>query len=228
MNFGWTEEQEMWRSAVHDFAQKKIAPHSREIDDSGHIPEALIQEMAAMGLLAPTVSEAYGGMGMDITMAAIAAEELGRAEISLALPVMYLVQAAWGKVLDLYARPELKAELLPQVTAGKAFLGIAITEPGGGSDIEGATRCKGEKTADGWLLNGEKMYISGIREETKLKEGEVLHRRERAHGKFMRTIELPVEVEPDKVEATYLKGVLNVTLEREEAAKPRQIQVKVQ
>ena len=165
MNFGWTEEQEMWRSAVHDFAQKKIAPHSREIDDSGHIPEALIQEMAAMGLLAPTVSEAYGGMGMDITMAAIAAEELGRAEISLALPVMYLVQAAWGKVLDLYARPELKAELLPQVTAGKAFLGIATTEPGGGSDIEGATRCKGEKTADGWLLNGEKMYISGIREE---------------------------------------------------------------
>lgn len=75
---------------------------------------------------------------------------------------------------------------------------------------------------------GNTLTISGIREETKLKEGEVLHRRERAHGKFMRTIELPVEVEPDKVEATYLKGVLNVTLEREEAAKPRQIQVKVQ
>jgi len=165
MNFGWTEEQRMWRRTVREFAQKKIAPRSREIDDSGHIPEDLIKGMAEMGLLAPTVAEEYGGMGMDVTLAAIAAEELGRAEISLALPVMYLVQAAWGKVFDRYATPELKAELLPKVTSGQAFLGIATTEPSGGSDIEGATRCKAEKTPDGWLLNGEKMYISGVREE---------------------------------------------------------------
>jgi len=168
MHFGWTEEQQMWRRTVREFAQKKIAPRSREIDTAGHIPAELIRGMAEMGLLAPTVSEEYGGMGMDVTLAAIAAEELGRAEISLALPVMYLVQAAWGKVFDLYAKPELKREILPKVTAGKAFLGIATTEPGGGSDIEGATRCKAEKTAEGWLLNGEKMYISGIREEMAL------------------------------------------------------------
>jgi acyl-CoA dehydrogenase len=93
---------------------------------------------------------------------------LGRAEISLALPVLYLVQASWGKVFDQFATPELKAELLPKVTAGEAFLGIATTEPGGGSDIEGATRCKGEKTDDGWVLNGEKMYISGITEELRM------------------------------------------------------------
>ncbi len=164
MDFGFTAEQEMWRKSVHDFAQKKIQPRSREIDSTGHIPEEIIRGMAEMGLLAPTVSEAYGGQGMNVTMAAIAAEELGRAEISLALPVLYLVEASWGYIFDRYATPELKAEILPKVTAGKAFLGIATTEPGGGSDILGATRCKGEKTSDGWLLNGEKMYISGVRE----------------------------------------------------------------
>jgi acyl-CoA dehydrogenase len=165
MEFGWTEEQQMWRRAVREFAQKKIAPRAREIDNSGQIPPELIKGMAEMGLLAPTVAEEYGGQGMSVTMATIAAEELGRADISLALPVMYLVQASWGLVFDRNASPELKKELLPRVTTGKAFLGIATTEPGGGSDIEGATRCKAERTADGWLLNGEKMYISGIKEE---------------------------------------------------------------
>jgi acyl-CoA dehydrogenase len=168
MNFGWSREEEMWRRTVHDFAQKKIAPRSREIDSSGRIPDDVIHAMAEMGLLAPTVAEEYGGMGMSITMATIAAEELGRAEISLALPVLYLVEASWGYIFDRYATPELKKEILPEVTAGRAFLGIATTEPGGGSDILGATRCKAERTPDGWLLNGEKMYISGISESLRI------------------------------------------------------------
>jgi acyl-CoA dehydrogenase len=168
MDFGWNQEEQMWRRTVHDFAQKKIAPRSREIDSTGRIPEDLIQAMAEMGLLAPTVSEEYGGQGMSVTMAAIAAEELGRAEISLALPVLYLVEASWGFIFDRYATPELKREILPKVTAGKAFLGIGVTEPGGGSDIEGATRCTGKPDGDDWLLNGEKMYISGIGEELRM------------------------------------------------------------
>jgi acyl-CoA dehydrogenase len=82
---------------------------------------------------------------------------------------MYLVQASWGFIFDRYASPELKREILPKVTAGKAFLGIATTEPGGGSDIEGVTRCRGEKLADGsWQLNGEKLYISGIKEAQRM------------------------------------------------------------
>jgi acyl-CoA dehydrogenase len=168
MDFGWTKEQQMWRKAVHDFAQRKIAPRSREIDDS-NIPDDLIRAMAEMGLWAPTVSEQYGGQGLNVTLATIAAEELGRAEISLALPVMYLVEASWGFIFDRYASNALKAEVLPAVTAGQAFLGIASTEPGGGSDIEGATRSRGERMADGnWVLNGEKLYISGIAESLRM------------------------------------------------------------
>ena len=140
MDFGWNEEQRLWRQSVRDFAQAEIAPRVREIDSQERIPPEIVRGMARLGLLAPVCSEEYGGAGMDWTLAAIAAEELGRADISLAIPVLYLVEAAWGFVFDRYGPPELKAEILPRVTAGEAFLGIATTEPGGGSDILGACR----------------------------------------------------------------------------------------
>lgn len=170
MHFGWNEEQRLWRQAVRDFAQKEIAPRVREIDTEERIPAEIIKGMARLGLLAPVCSEEYGGAGMDWTMAAIAAEELGRADISLAVPVLYLVEAAWGFIFDQYGAPELKAEILPRVTAGEAFLGIATTEPEGGSDILGACRTKALPVKDGreWILNGEKMFISGVRESLEM------------------------------------------------------------
>ncbi|HDH10155.1 MAG TPA: acyl-CoA dehydrogenase [Chloroflexi bacterium] len=164
MDFGWTEEQEMWRKAVRDFAQKEIKPIVREMDTTGKIPEHVIKGMAKLGLLALTVSEEYGGAGADWTMACIAAEELARADISIAVPVLYLVEASWGFIFDRYGTEEAKREYLPKVTRGEAFLGIATTEPAGGSDILGATRTRARREGDGWVLNGEKMYISGVAE----------------------------------------------------------------
>ncbi len=168
MDFGWNEEQRLWRQTVRDFAQSEIAPRVREIDTQERIPPEIIKGMADLGLLAPVCSEEYGGAGMDWTLAAIAAEELGRADISLAIPVLYLVEAAWGFIFDRYGTPELKAEILPKVTAGEAFLGIATTEPEGGSDILGACRTKAVRDGDGWLLNGEKVFISGVRESLEM------------------------------------------------------------
>ena len=168
MDFGWNEEQRLWRQAVHDFAQAEIAPRVREIDTQGRIPAEIIEGMARLGLLAPICSEEFGGAGMDWIMAAIAAEELGRADISLAVPVLYLVEAAWGFVFEQYGSPQLKAEVLPRVTAGEAFLGIATTEPGGGSDILGACHTRAVRDGDAWRLNGEKMYISGVRESLEM------------------------------------------------------------
>jgi acyl-CoA dehydrogenase len=164
MDFSWTEEQRLWRRAVRDFAQNEIAPRVREIDTTERIPLEIIRGMAEMGLLAPLVGEEYGGAGADWTMAAIAAEELGRADISLAIPVLYLVEAAWGFIFYQYGSPELKQAYLPQVTRGEAFLGIATTEPGGGSDILGACHSRALKDNDDWVLRGEKVYISGVRE----------------------------------------------------------------
>jgi acyl-CoA dehydrogenase len=167
MDFSWTEEQEIWRRTVKDFAQKKIKPHIREIDSDKKIPDEIIKGMANLGLLAPTVSKEYGGADLDWTMACIAAEELGRADISLAIPVLYLVEAAWGFIFNRYGTSEAKKEYLPKVTSGDNFLGIAVTEPEGGSDIVGAAKTKAVKKGDHWLLNGEKMFISGITESNK-------------------------------------------------------------
>ncbi len=164
MDFSWTDEQRLWRRAVRDFAQNEIAPRVRDIDTEEHIPLEIVEGMAEMGLLAPTVGEEYGGVGADWTMATIAAEELGRADISLAVPVLYLVEAAWGFIFYKYGSDRLREEYLPKVTAGEAFLGIATTEPEGGSDILGACRTRAEKDDDEWAFNGEKVYISGVRE----------------------------------------------------------------
>jgi len=164
MDFGWTEEQRLWRRAVRDFAQKEIMPRVREIDTAERIPREIVKGMAEMGLLAPLVGEEYGGAGADWTMATIAAEELGRADISLAVPVLYLVEAAWGFIFYQYGSPELKEKYLPKVTRGEAFLGIATTEPAGGSDILGACRTRAVRDNDEWVFNGEKMFISGVRE----------------------------------------------------------------
>jgi acyl-CoA dehydrogenase len=168
MDFSWNEEQRLWRHAVRDFAQKEIAPRVREIDSTERIPPEIIQGMAGLGLLAPLCSEEYGGAGMDWTMATIAAEELGRADISLAVPVLYLVEAAWGFIFDRYGQPDLKKAILPRVTAGQAFLGIATTEPEGGSDILGACRTRAAKQDEEWVVNGEKVFISGVRESLEM------------------------------------------------------------
>ena len=167
MDFSWTDEQEIWRRTVRDFAQKKIKPKVREIDTNKKIPEEIIKDMAKLGLLAPTASQEYGGAGVDWTMAAIAAEELGRADISLAIPVLYLVEAAWGYIFSRYGTANAKEEYLPKVTSGDAFCGIAVTEPEGGSDIVGAAKTKAVKKGNSWILNGEKMFISGITESSK-------------------------------------------------------------
>jgi acyl-CoA dehydrogenase len=167
MDFNWTNEQELWRKTVRDFSQKKIKPRVREIDTSKKIPEEIIKDMGKLGLLAPTASQEYGGAGVDWTMAAIAAEELGRADISLAIPVLYLVEAAWGFIFSQYGTKELKEEYLPKITSGDAFCGIAVTEPEGGSDIVGAGKTKAVKKEKNWILNGEKIFISGITESSK-------------------------------------------------------------
>ena len=167
MDFSWSEEQKIWRRTVRDFAQKNIKPKVREIDTNKKIPEKIIKDMGKLGLLAPTSSKDYGGADLDWTMAAIAAEELGRADISLAIPVLYLVEAAWGFIFSKYGSEKTKQEYLPKITKGEAFCGIAVTEPEGGSDILGASKTNAEKKDNNWVLNGEKIYISGIKESIK-------------------------------------------------------------
>lgn len=172
MDFSFTEEQELFRKAVREFCDKKLAPRASEIDERGEIPREVFKDLAAMGLLGITISEEYGGSGADFVTAAIAAEEIARADISMATAVYYLVEAGWGFLMDRYGDNNAKAEILPDVTNGSMFLGIASTEASGGSDVASiSTRM--EKKDKVLVVNGEKTYISGVREAAKYGGGYV-------------------------------------------------------
>ncbi len=171
-DYTFTEEQEMIRESVRDFAQKKIAPISLEMEHTKRIPDEIIKGMADLGLIACTVSPEYGGQGFNAVTAGIIAEELAKADITGSIPVFYLIQAAWGHVFDKYGTHEAKSEILPKVTKGEKFLGIATTESDAGSDVAG-TRTTITKNGDEYIVNGEKMYISGVREAIETDGGHV-------------------------------------------------------
>ncbi|MGC8912464.1 MAG: acyl-CoA dehydrogenase family protein [Thermoplasmata archaeon] len=163
MDYTFTEEQEMIRESVREFAERKIAPIALKMEETREIPMEIVKGMAELGIIAPTASPDYGGVGFDAVTCAIVAEELARADPTGSIPVFYLIQASWGHVLNKYGTHECKSEVFPKVTKGDWFLGIATTESDAGSDL-GSTRTRITPTANGYVVNGEKMYISGVRE----------------------------------------------------------------
>jgi acyl-CoA dehydrogenase len=163
INFEFTDEENVFRNTVREFGEKKIVPVVRKIDDDAKIPEDIIEGLAELGLWGMTFSSDVGGAEADPILTGIAAEELGRADISCSIPVFFLVPNSWGYILDKYGNDELRKEALPKVTKGKGFCGIATTESGAGSDL-GSMRTVAIKSGDKYVINGEKMFISGIDE----------------------------------------------------------------
>jgi len=172
MDFSFTEEQELFRKSVREFCEKKIAPFANEIEENGEIPCKVLEDMASFGLLGITISREYGGSGADFITAAIATEEIARADISMATAVYYLVEAGWGFLMNRYGSKKAKEEILSNLTKGKTFLGIASTEAAGGSDIA-AIATTMTKEGERLVVNGSKTFISGVREATKYGGGYV-------------------------------------------------------
>lgn len=171
IDFSFTEEQELFRDAIREWLGKNLTLEQvRENDTNHEIPMDFIKGMGDLGLLLLTLPEEDGGSGADWVTATIGAEELGYADISVAIPVFYLVQASWGYVINKLASETVKDEYIRRATKGNGFLGIGVTEPGGGSDVAGfKTNLK--PTDDGWIINGEKCYISGTAEAKELDGG---------------------------------------------------------
>jgi len=163
MDFSFTEEEERFRRSVREFCEDKLAGRADEIDEKQAIPRDILEAMGAFGLLGITISREFGGAGSGFVRAVIVAEEIARAEMSMAAAVYYLVGAGWGFLINRYGNRRLQAEVLPDVAKGKTFLGIASTESTGGSDITSlSTRL--EKRGEKLIVNGAKAYISGVRE----------------------------------------------------------------
>ena len=171
IDFSFSEEQELFRDSIKEWLGKNLPLEKvRENDEKQELPRSLIKGLADLGLLCMTLPEEHGGAGADWVTTTIAAEELGRADISVALPVFFLVQSSWGYVVDLYCTDAVRDAVLRKAAKGESFIGIGVTEPGGGSDVAGFQTTL--KKGDGhWVLNGEKTYISGTAECQKMGGG---------------------------------------------------------
>ena len=172
IDFSFSEEQELFREAIREWASKSLdLEQVRENDENHRIPRNIIKEMGELGLLCLTLPEEHGGAGVDWVTASIAAEELGYADISVAVPVLYLVQASWGFVVNKYCTESVRDAVLRKAVKGESFIGIGVTEPGGGSDVAGFKTVLRPVDDGGWLVNGEKTYISGTAEAEELGGG---------------------------------------------------------
>ncbi len=167
VDFSFTEEQKLFRNAMREWCEKELPLEKiREMDNNGEIPRSLIKSMANLGLLIMTAPEEHGGAGSDWVTACIAAEELGYADISIALPVLWLVESSWGYVVDKHCTEQVREQVIRKAIKGEAFIGIGSTEASGGSDVA-AFRSTATKRGNKWILNGEKLYISGTEEAKK-------------------------------------------------------------
>ena len=136
VDFSFTEEQKLIRNELRGWCEKNLSLEKiREMDTKGEIPQSLVKSMADMGLLIMTAPVEHGGTGADWVTACIVGEELGYADISIALPVLWLVESSWGYVVDKHCNEHVREKVIRKAIKGDAFIGIASTEASGGSDV---------------------------------------------------------------------------------------------
>lgn len=158
MNLNFTEEQEMMRHMVRDFAQKEVAAAVERMEKEDRFPRELMKKMGQLGLMGIPVPEKYGGSGMDFTSYIIAIHELSK--ISAATGAILSVHTSVGTNPILYfGSDKQKNHYLPRLAAGEYLGAFALTEPGAGSDAANL-KTKAKKDGNNYSLNGSKMFIT--------------------------------------------------------------------
>jgi len=158
----FTPEHEAFRETVRLFVEREIAPHAAAWDEAGTFPRDLYAKAAAIGLLGIGYPEEYGGTPADLMYSVIAAEEIALAGTGGVQASLGSLHIGLPPVLAL-GSAELKARVVPPVLRGEKIVALAITEPGGGSDVA-ALHTSARRDGEHYVLNGEKTFItSGMR-----------------------------------------------------------------
>ncbi len=158
LNFDLTEEQNLLRQAVRDFAEKEIAPLAEELDEKEEFSVELTLKMGDLGLLGCFVPEKYGGSNMGYISYIIAVEELARVDGSQAATIAAGNSLGIGPIYY-YGSEEQKEEWLPKLCSGKMLAAFGLTEPQAGSDA-GGSKTRAELQGDHWVINGSKIFIT--------------------------------------------------------------------
>jgi len=158
LNFDLTQEQQLVRDTVREFAESQIAPVAEELDREHRFPYDLVAALAELGLMGMTIPEEYGGGGADTLSYAIAVEELTRIDSSIAITVA--AHHSLGTLPIFYFGSEAqRRQWLPDLASGQRLAAFGLTEPGAGSDA-GATRTTAELRDGQWVINGSKIFIT--------------------------------------------------------------------
>lgn len=158
MELRFTEEQEMMRKMVRDFAQEQIAPKIEEMEETDQFPAEIVKQMGELGLLGIPIPEEYGGSGMDFTSYIIAINELSK--VSATVGVILSVHTSVGtNPIFYFGNEQQKQKYVPKLASGEFLGAFAITEPGAGSDAA-SIRTTAVKNGDHYILNGSKIFIT--------------------------------------------------------------------
>ena len=157
MELRFTEEQQMMRKMVRDFAETEIQPFIEKME-AGEFPRDILKKMAELGLMGITIPEKYGGSEMDFTSYIIAIHELSK--VSATIGVILSVHTSVGTNPILYfGNEEQKQKYLPKLATGEYLGAFCLTEPSAGSDAK-RLKSRADKRGDHYVVNGSKVFIT--------------------------------------------------------------------
>ncbi|KGX93859.1 acyl-CoA dehydrogenase [Pontibacillus halophilus JSM 076056 = DSM 19796] len=158
MKFTLTEEQQMLKKMVRDFAVNEVEPTAAERDEEERFDREIFDKMAELGLTGIPWPEEYGGIGSDYVSYCIAVEELSRVCASTGVTLSaHLSLASWP--IYTYGNEEQKQTFLRQLATGEKLGAYALSEPGAGSDVA-SMRTTAKLDGDAYILNGSKVWIT--------------------------------------------------------------------
>jgi alkylation response protein AidB-like acyl-CoA dehydrogenase len=158
VDFRPTEEQQLLRRTVREFAEAEIGPHVMEWDESQHFPMELLPKLAALGLTGIQFAEEYGGAAMSSVDYCICIEELARVCPAIALSVAAHNGLCTAHIA-MFGTDAQKTQFLPRLVTGEVLGAWGLTEAGAGSDAAGM-RTAAVRQGDEWTLNGSKTFIT--------------------------------------------------------------------
>lgn len=157
MEFSLNDDQRNFVEVARDFAAKKLGPGYRARDENGVFSRELTLEMGSLGFIAPEQSEKFGGSNVDYLTSGLVMEALAGRDFNMAY--VQLLGSLNSQILQRYANGEVADQWIPKICSGDVILGVALTEPGGGSDAANL-QLRAEKVDGGYKLSGEKASIS--------------------------------------------------------------------
>jgi len=155
------EEEAAIVETVRGFVDREVRPVVRELEHANEYPEKLIEQMKALGVFGLNIPGPYGEVAVSTPCYAMVTEELARGWMSLAGAVGG--HSVVSKLLLAYGTEEQKRRYLPRMATGEVRAAMALTEPGGGSDLQAITTTA-RREDDGYLVNGSKTWITNARQ----------------------------------------------------------------